>query len=347
MNDQLYTFKQLEKLFSITAHKTSLLKAEAENRLPMAVRMPIGNGTRFQRGWNMEALPTIGEKYGFIKKPADPMVISIYTTKGGVGKTTIALNVARLCALHNIKTCVVGIDFQADISNCLGLGINEETEDDLDEVDKKLDSILGLHDLFMKRAKLDDLIQDTDIPTLKFIPETAGIQALATALTLINKREYWLKDHVIDKLKEKFDLIIIDCPPSWNLLVNNALTSLGEKDLLLVPLETKINQYRNTPHFIDSLNSFKSDMKLKFQQCFIPTKYSGTKKLTIDIKRFYVNNIEGCLPVAIKESNVIEEAVAKYLSVQEYKPNSLPAEEMKEFLMEINKKFMVNKAKLN
>lgn len=222
----------------------------------------------------------------------------------------------------------------------LGLSISDETEDDLEEVDKKLNSILGLYDLFNNTASLDEIIQDTDIPTLKFIPETSEIQALTDALQITTRREYWLKEKVIDKLKQKFDLVIIDCPPSWSLLVNNALASLGERDLLLSPLETKINHYRNSKHYLIYLSAFKTQMGLKFNECFVPTKYTGTKKLSNQIKRFYMNNIKNCSTVVIKESVASEEAIAKYLSLQEYKPQSQQAEEMKELLMEINDRYI-------
>lgn len=337
---ELYSFNRLEKIFDIKHHKTSFLKAEADNRIPKAERLPIGDKGRTQRGWNVNDVPIIGEKYGWFKKPTEPMTIVVYSTKGGCLKSTLALNVARIAALHNIKTCVVGIDFQGDISNSLGLSISDETEDDLDEVDKKLNSILGLYDLFNGTATLDEVIQDTDLPTLKFIPETSEIQALADALQITTRREYWLKEKVIDKLKQKFDLVIVDCPPSWSLLVNNALASLGERDLLLSPLETKINHYRNSKHYLIHLSAFKAQMGLKFNECFVPTKYTGTKKLSNQIKRYYINNIQNCSTVAIKESVASEEAIAKYLSLQEYKPQSQQAEEMKELLIEINDRYI-------
>jgi chromosome partitioning protein len=337
---EFYTFNKLEKIFDIKQHKTSFLKAEAENRIPKAERLPIGDTGRTQRGWRINDIPAIGEKYGWFKKPTEPMAIVVYSTKGGCLKSTTCLNISRISALHNIRTCVIGLDFQGDISNALGLSITDDTEEDLEEVDEKLNSILGLNDLFNGNATLDEIIQDTDIPTLKFIPETSEIQALNDGLQITNRREYWLKENVIDELKTKFDLIIIDCPPSWSLLTTNALNSLGEKDLLISPLETKINHYRNSKHYLGYLKAFKKQMNLKFNECFIPTKYTGTRKLSNQIKRFYMNTIENCSTVAIKESVASEESVASYLSLQEYAPNTQPAEEMKELLIEINDRYI-------
>jgi chromosome partitioning protein len=71
------------------------------------------------RGFKVEELIEFGAKFGYFKRPARPLCISVFVTKGGVLKTSLTLNLARLAALHGLKVCVVGLDMQADITTAL------------------------------------------------------------------------------------------------------------------------------------------------------------------------------------------------------------------------------------
>ena len=124
------------------------------------------------REWGMDQIPLLGERYGFLKAPSMPLSVSVFTTKGGVLKTTLALNIARMAALHNIKTCVVGLDIQGDITSALGLDVEPDDDDDLQLSLKKLNERKGLHDVFSGGMDIEDVITCTDVPTLWAIPET-------------------------------------------------------------------------------------------------------------------------------------------------------------------------------
>lgn len=344
-----FTYRRLEKVLNLEQTKSAILKAESEGRIPEARREPIGQSGRTQRVWDIADVPAIGEKYGFFKKLPEPKTVVVYTGKGGALKSTITLNLARVASLiSNTKTIVVGVDFQADISNALGLDISDDSMDDLSEIDEKINRVMGLFHLYSNESvQLEDIIQNTDIPTLDFIPETAELQLLEGSLHNEVKREDWLNNNVIKPLRKMgYELIIIDCPPSHNLMVTNALASLREQDLLVSPLEAKIAHYRSHESQIKSLHKFKEKFE-DFKECYIPTKYSGSKKLSNQIKRHYMNNVENCTTVGIKESIASEEAFASYASLQEYKPNSVNGEEMRELLIEINERFLQNKESLH
>ena len=140
-------FKGIKNLFNLEQTKTAILKAESEGRIPLAHRVQIGKSNRKQRIWDYNQISKIGENYGFLKKPIGPKVVTVFSTKGGILKSTLALNIARAHALHNIKTMVIDLDPQCDSSRNLGLEVSEESVDSLEEAYQMLGEISGLFDL--------------------------------------------------------------------------------------------------------------------------------------------------------------------------------------------------------
>lgn len=280
------------------------------------------------RSVGLEDVPSVGERLGFLPKPHQPTCISLFVTKGGVLKTTLTLNLARMAALHNIRTVVVGLDMQCDVTQALGMdwgdGIEGQT---LDQLVKSMQQVRGLNDLYTFRANLPELLQSTDLPTLKFIPETPELVLLTQQLQLRNRREYWLKENLIDPLKKEFDLILLDCSPNWNLLTTNALLA---SDVLLSPVECKINNFRNVQVFHSFVEEFRRDFSLGLQHLYVPTRFSAQRRLSQDILSWYQANLPRCGPVTVKESISGEEASALHLSVVEYAPKTASAQEMRE-----------------
>lgn len=293
------------------------------------------SGAIYKKGWNLKEISRIGEKIGFFKKFSGPIAIAVFTTKGGVLKSTLALNIARIAAIHNLKTCVVGLDIQGDVTRALGYEKDLDNCDDLNEVIDKLNQTKGLADLFNEQERLENIILSMDIPNLFLIPETPELVALNDSLSNINRREFWLKEKVIDLLKGHFDLIVMDCSPNWNKLTTNALVAC---DALLSPLECKINNFRNFRLFRHFLKEFKDDMRLGFENIFIPTRYSANKKLSQEIHDWYQNNVDGCTKFGIRESVLSEEATALNKSLIEYMPNHANAHEMRGLLQEIHQR---------
>ncbi len=312
-----YNLKKVAKLFSNHLDPSSLeeelIKAMHEELIPPFPKTK--NGTR--KSWPENLLPDIGQRFGFLKRPTLPSVICSFVTKGGVLKTSLTLNLARLAALHNIKTCVVGLDMQGDITSALGFNKEIENEESFDQALKKLSTIRGLPDLFSKKYELKDLLIDTDLPTLSFIPETPELVSLDRSLNLINKREFWLEQNVIKPLKKEFDLIILDASPNWNLLITNALASC---DLLVSPLECKINNFRNFQMFDSFIREFKSDMNLHFEHFYVPTRWQKQRKLSLEIRDWYREKIPNCSEHSIPEHSTGEESSALNLSVAEFSP---------------------------
>ena len=162
------------------------------------------------KGYNNSELPYLGKHIGFLPDLEKSKVMSVFVTKGGVLKTSLTLNIARMAALHGVKTLVIGLDLQGDISTALGYQ-RDIDGDSFESAVEKIDSTQGLADVFMKRCDLEDVIVGTDLPTLDLIPETPELVALEQSLIHKAKRESWLKENVISPLREQYDLFIIDC----------------------------------------------------------------------------------------------------------------------------------------
>ena len=322
------------KLFSLQEKpqfsKALLLKAIENSEIP---NFPASSRQR-RKSWDLSQLPQIGEKFGFIKKPPSSKVISVFVTKGGVLKSTISLNLARTAALHNIRTCVVGLDMQSDITTALGLN-DDDDQVDFESALKKFDDRLGLPDLFLDKCTIDEILQPTDLPTLFCIPETPELVSMERALSLKNNREHWFNIKVIAPLKDQFDLIIIDASPNWNLLTTNALVST---DLLLSPLECKINNFRNFKMFHSFVTEFRQEMNLSFKHCYLPTRLNMQRKLSRDIFEWYRANIENCLSIPVKESSVGEEAMAMNCSFTEFAPATDSATSMNRIIKSVFEK---------
>ena len=339
MNQEIvgYKYKDIQAIFNTDITKQALLKAEKENRIPTSKRVQYGNSKISHRIWDLEAVTKIGEKYGFLTKPKKPTCISVFSTKGGVLKSTISLNIARLYALHNIKTCVIDLDPQADVSRNLGFDIHEDDISEIADLDNYYKGIGNISDYYNQKINLQDIIQNSEIPSLDVIPASSELIPLMDILNTEVRREFWLKENIISNLYELgYEMVIIDLAPSWNIYTTMAISA---SNILVSPLECRIAHYRNSTEFIKQLNRFTNKMKLNnLKKLFIPTKVSSSKKIYMQIRQSYASNIEDCSLSAIRESIIGEESVAKRISVIEYAPKKEISDDMRNFLIELDGK---------
>jgi chromosome partitioning protein len=328
MSTGLFNLKKALNVFGCSPEQ---LQARGINESSLPAFARSLNDNRLLKSWSLEELPAVGEKIGFMKKPEAPLAIAVFVSKGGVLKSSLTLNLARLAALHGIRTCVVGLDMQGDVTTGLA-GDFADDENSLEEAISRMNSLRGLADVFTGESKIEDVIRPTDIPTLAYIPETPELVALDQSLINRNRREYWLKENVINPLKERFDLILLDCSPNWNRLITNALIAC---DVLISPLECKINNFRNFKTFRALMTEFRDDMRADFTQVYVPTRLTSSRRLSVEIYEWYRANLPECTKVAVRESIQGEESVAMHLSIPEYAPTSAAADEMRELLSEI------------
>jgi len=325
-------FFPVRKALQVFGSSPELLASQKikETELPSFARSSVDN--RPLKSWSPREMPDVGQQVGFMKKPVQPLAAAIFVTKGGVLKSSLTFNFARMASLHGIRTCVVGLDMQGDVTTALSTADLDEEDNSLVDALERLNNIRGLADVFTGSANIMDVVRGTEIPTLSFIPETPELVALDQSLVNRNRREYWLRDHVISPLKKEFDLVLMDCSPNWNRLITNALVA---SDVLISPLECKINNFRNMKTFEALINEFQTDMRVKFSHIYVATRLSSGRKLSREIFDWYQENLSSCIKTPIRESVHGEESMAMRLSIPEYAPTSQAADEMREVLREM------------
>ena len=146
-------------------------------------------------------------------------IISVSNQKGGVGKTTTALSLSAALGVLEKKVLLIDMDPQSNATSGLGVDSNEAT--------------LSSYDLIIGNANASNIVIQTSSPNLDLIPAKIDLVGLEIEIVNESSREYLLKN-ALEKIKEKYDFIIIDCPPSLGLITLNALTCSNS---VIIPIQ--------------------------------------------------------------------------------------------------------------
>ena len=321
MSTKLWTPNQILKLYRSTKTKTALLNEEGKS-IPYAQRKK--RGAYDVRVWNNEDLPAIGKKIGFLKQPKEQKIIVVNSQKGGVLKSTIAYQLARLLAIHGIQTLGIGLEV-AQKSFTLYMQ-SRNLDEDIDDVEK-IKILLqqkkyGLYHLANSEANFEDVIKKTDLPTLDYIAETPELQILENKIIHEIKREFFL-DRLLEPIKNKYQVIILDTSAYFNsLFVQNALT-MGTD--IIYPIGCKMGDYSTVATTIGQLNDFKDKVNPNWNSfSIVPVKLKMNSKNS----KYFNNLIRATFQDIVVSSSIrsdeptTDDAVIEKLSVIEFKPSS-------------------------
>lgn len=318
-----WTPNEIISLYRIEKAKTSIYRDETNHIIPSAKR--VMRGKSFVRIWENADLPAIGSHYGFLKAPSETKVISVYTPKGGVLKSTFSFNLARMLALNGIKTLVIGLDVQCTVTH------NLKQENIEIESLENIQNIFGLYEA-SKNSELSKAILPTDLPTLFYIPESSNLNHLEQNIRDKPRRENTIAK-LIEPLKKEFQVIIFDNSPNWNFLIQNSLVAATD---VISPIACDIETFRSLTQNIQMVNDFKLALDLAWSNfILIPTKLERTK-LSTQIEAQYRTLFPDIITSSsIRSAAKGQESSLEKLSVIEYDSKSQLAQDYYEVITDV------------
>jgi len=186
--------------------------------------------------------------------------------KGGVGKTTTAVNLAAALAFAEAKVLLVDMDPQANATS--GLGFNPS----------KLSQ--SIYDVIINNVRIEDVLLETKIDGLHLIPSKIDLTAAEIELVSVLSRETRLK-RALEGIKDRYNIVIIDCPPSLGLLTINSLTA---SDTVLIPLQCEYYALEGLTQLLNTIRLVKDGLNPKLDlEGILLTMYDPRNNLSKEV----------------------------------------------------------------
>ena len=237
-------------------------------------------------------------------------IIAISNQKGGVGKTTTAINLSACLAEKGKKVLVIDMDPQGNTTS--GLGVDKENVEHTS------------YELLLETVTVKETITKSVMETLDVIPSERGLAGAEIEIVGKDNREFILKNQ-IEKVKDNYDFIIIDCPPSLNILTVNAMTTA---DTVIVPIQCEYFALEGLSELMYTINLIKDRLNEKLEiEGIVFTMYDARTCLSLQVVENVKENIDDSIYKCIIPRNVrLAEAPSHGLPINLYEPKSAGAD---------------------
>ena len=254
-------------------------------------------------------------------------IIAIANQKGGVGKTTTAINLSASLASLGKRVLALDMDPQGNMTS--GLGV------DKDGVEKTV------YDLIIGNVGIEECICENVLENLDVLPSNINLSAAEIELIGIDNKEYLLKEEV-DKVKDRYDYIIIDCPPALSMLTINAMTT---SDSVLVPIQCEYYALEGLSQLIHTIELVQERLNSTLEiEGVVFTMYDARTNLSLQVVENVKDNLNQTIYKTIIPRNIrLAEAPSYGMPITLYDPKSTGAESYMLLAEEVEKSKMAVK----
>ena len=248
-------------------------------------------------------------------------IVSIANQKGGVGKTTTSINLSTILAKKGKKVLMIDADPQGNASS--GVGI------DRDELE------LSVYDVLINDIQLEEVVKKTNIKNLSLCPSNINLAGAEVELVSVMSREHRLKEK-LDTVKDEYDFIIIDCPPSLGLITLNAFTA---SDTVLIPVQCEYYALEGLGQLLNTISLVKKHLNKEIEiEGALLTMYDARTNLSNqvvkEVKKYFDNKVyKNVIPRNVK----LSEAPSYGMPISIYDPRSKGAKSYEKFVKEFLK----------
>ena len=246
-------------------------------------------------------------------------IIAIANQKGGVGKTTTSINLSSFLAEKGKKVLAIDLDPQGNMTS--GLGVDKDVVDNT------------VYELILGECSIKESISKTVVENLTIIPSNVNLAGAEIELLGINDKEYILKT-AVDYIKDDYDFIIIDCPPSLNMLTVNAMTTA---DTVLVPIQCEYYALEGLSQLIHTINLVQERLNPKLQiEGVVFTMYDVRTNLSNQVVDTVKENLDTKIYSTMIPRNIrLAEAPSYGIPINMYDSKSAGAESYRNLAKEI------------
>lgn len=246
-------------------------------------------------------------------------IIAIANQKGGVGKTTTSINLSACLAEKGKKVLVIDTDPQGNTTSGFGIEKNE------------LDNTI--YELILGECPIRDCVINDVIENVSVLPANVNLAATEIELIGVERKEYILKNEV-DYVKNEYDFIIIDCPPSLNMLTINAMTTA---DSVLVPIQCEYYALEGLSQLIHTVNLVKERLNPELDmEGVVFTMYDSRTNLSMQVVDNVKQNLKQKVYNTLIPRNIrLAEAPSYGLPINKYDAKSAGAEAYMQLAEEI------------